>query len=140
MRSFFAIVSVLMLSLSLTACAGPGPRERMAERLLEFERHAGAPVRDFHFWDIDHWEALGADTIVVWTRVNEAWLIRVKRPCNGLEYASVVGLSSTNNRVSRSFDAVLFEHQRCRIDEIRPVDGRALKVERRTRAASERDR
>lgn len=123
------------IAMMLSACAAQGPREREAENLAEFTRHAGAPVESFHFWRLDRWETLGRDHLVVWTRMNEAWLLRVMEPCNGLEFANALALSSTNNRVYRSFDAVLFDKQRCRIAEIRPVDGKALKAERRAGAS-----
>ena len=122
--------------LVLTACASAGPRERMAARLAEFERHAGAPVEDFRFWSMDSWEALGRETLVVWTRPNEAWLLRVDTPCRDIEWANTIGLTSSVGRVHTRFDSVVFEHQRCRINEIRPVDGRALKAERHARADS----
>ncbi len=117
----------IAVAVVLAACTTPGPRERQAARLAEFESVAGAPVERFHFWDLQRWEVLGPYEIAVWTRVNEAWLIRVNRPCAGLEFAQTIGLSSNQNMVSTRFDAVLFDRQRCNIREIRPVDGKALK-------------
>jgi len=114
----------------LAACATPGPRERQAARLAEFEAVAGEPVESFHFWDMQRWELLGPLSVAVWTRVNEAWLIHVDKPCVGLEFAQAIALTSTQNRVSRRFDAVRFENERCRIREIRPVDGKALRAAR----------
>lgn len=142
MRIRLLSVLLLVLSLLLGAIASPamaderpGPRERAAQRLEEAERHAGEPVEDFHYWSIHGWEALGPQQVLVWTRLDEAWLLDLKNPCSGLEFAKSIALSSTGNRVYRRFDAVLFEHQRCSIDRIRPVDGKALKAERRqTRA------
>lgn len=121
----------LALTVLLTACASPGPRERQAARLAEVESVAGEPVESFNFWDMQRWEVLGPLEVMVWTRVNEAWLLRVDTPCPGLEFANVIGVTSTQNRVSRRFDAVRFERQRCPIREIRPVDGKALKALRR---------
>lgn len=139
MRPFFpSVATVIAFAAALAACTGVGPRERAAVRLAEFEQAAGAAVEDFHFWRLDGWETLGPTAIAVWTRPNEAWLIRIKSPCSGLEFAHGIGLTSTHGRVYRRFDAVLFEHQRCRIAEIRPVDGRALKIERRARAEREK--
>jgi hypothetical protein len=123
--------------LALTACASVGPRERMAARLEEFERHAGAPVKDFRLWNMDSWEALGPETLAVWTRPNEAWLLTVDLPCRDLEFANAIALTSSVGRVHSRFDSVVFEHQRCRITEIRPVDGRALKAERHARAETD---
>lgn len=128
---------LLALLLALAACASDGgPRQREAVRLALFEQHAGAPVEHFRFWRLDRWEGLGRETVAVWTRPDEAWLVRVRAPCNGLEHATVLGLSSTLNRVYRAFDAVLFERQRCRIEQIQPVDVRAMKAAQRTAAGA----
>ncbi len=121
------LTTVGLAVVALAACTTPGPRERQAARLVEFESVAGEPVERFHFWDLQRWEVLGPYEIAVWTRVNEAWLIRVDKPCAGLEFAQAIGLSSNQNVVSTRFDAVLFERQRCTIREIRPVDGKALR-------------
>lgn len=129
-RSLARIAFVAALAALLSACVTPGPSERQAARLAEFEAVAGAPVESFHFWDMHRWELLGPLSVAVWTRVNEAWLIHVDRPCVGLEFAQAIALTSTQNRVSRRFDAVLFENERCRIREIRPVDGKALRAAR----------
>ncbi len=124
-----------LLVLALAACASVTPRERLADRLAEYEAVAGAPVDSFHFLSMHSWELLGPQEVAVWTRINDAWLIRVDRPCNGLEFTAAIGVSSTASRVTRRFDYVEFENQRCRIDEIRPVDGKALKALRRERRA-----
>ncbi len=127
-----AAVTVLVCLTLLAACAtSPGPREREAARLAEFEAVAGEPVDSFNFWDLQRWELLGPQSVAVWTRVNQAWLIDVELPCFGLEFAPAIALSSSQNRVSRRFDSVLFGRERCQISQIRPVDGKALKAARR---------
>jgi hypothetical protein len=123
-----------LLLASGCAMSLPGPAERAAKRLGEVERHAGAPVEEFHFWQMDRWEGLGPEAIAVWTNPNEAYLIKVKKPCAGLDFADGVGVSSTGRRVSQNFDFVTFEYQRCRIAEIRPIDVKGLKAERRANA------
>lgn len=133
------LLAILLAGAGLVGCASPGPRERMAARLAQVEAHAGDPVESFRFWQLDRWESLGRAELLVWTRPNEAWLLRVDEPCRDLEYANTLALSSSVGRVHRRFDAVLFEHQRCRIAEIRPVDGRALKTARRTHPGSSAD-
>ena len=119
-----------------SGCASglPGPAERAAKRLGEVEAHAGAPIEEFHFWQMDRWESLGRSAIAVWTNPNEAYLITVRLPCAGLDFANGVGISSTGRRVSQNFDFVTFEHQRCRIAEIRPIDVKGLKRARRADA------
>lgn len=123
------------LALGLAACSQPGALKRMEARLAEVESVAGEPAKSFHFWRLDSWESLGRRHLLVRTKINEAWLLRVDEPCPGLEFAVGIGLSSTNNRVYERFDDVLFDRQRCRIAEIRPVDVKALRALRREPAA-----
>jgi hypothetical protein len=133
-----AALGAVLLSLA-SGCATTlhGPSERMAKRLGEVERHAGGPIEQFHFWEMDRWESLGPAAIAVWTNPNEAYLITVRPPCPGLDFAGAVGVTSTGRRVSRNFDFVTFEHQRCRIAAIRPIDMKGLKAERRENAAKD---
>jgi len=121
-----AVVSAMLAS----ACASTRapPLERMGERYALFERFAGPPVDKFRFWDMKRFEVLGENALAVWTTVDDAWLITVMNPCDGLEFANSVGLSSTNRHVYQRFDTVQFDQQRCRIREIRPVDGDALEA------------
>ena len=132
--SLCSLLASVFLLASGCATSLPGPAERDARRLAQFERHAGAPVDEFHFWQMDRWESLGRDAIAVWTNPNEAYLLRVRPPCTGLDFADGVGVTSTGRRVNRRFDYVTFEQQRCQIAEIRPVDVKGLKAERRARS------
>ncbi len=119
---------LLSTAVMLAACASPGPSERRAARLAQFEAAAAAPVESFHFWaPLYKWEALGETTVAVWTRAQEVYLIRVQRPCTELEWTSAIGLTSTMNRVATRFDSVVAGDQRCRITEIRPVDAEAVR-------------
>jgi len=118
----------------LASCASSGGRERELARLAEFESVAGEPISSFHFWQLRDFETLGPEHVAVWTRVNEAYLIEVRTPCNGLAFATRIGLSSSQNRVTQAFDAVRFERERCPIAQIRKVDGKALKALRREKA------
>ena len=129
--------ALALLAVSACAASLPGPGERMAKRLAEVEQHAREPVAEFHFWKMDRWESLGPTALAVWTNPNEAYLITVQRPCTGLDFADAVGVTSSGRRVSQRFDFVTFEHQRCRIAEIRPVDVKGLKAMRRAEAATD---
>lgn len=130
------IVAVVLLG---TACAGRRQElsQRQAESFERYQQFAGEPVKDFHFWNLDRWEVLGPLDLVVWTNTVDAYLLHLSRPCTGLEFAQAIGLSSTQNRVYTRFDSVTFEMQRCRISDIRPVDGKAYKAARREARAAE---
>ena len=129
-RGIRAIGAAMLIAgaLLLQACATTeGPKERMADRLAFVERFTGPPVDSFHFWDMKRFEVLGEHALMVWTTIDDAYLITVERPCNGLVFARGVGLSSTQRRVHQRFDTVNFDNQRCDIAGIRPVDGDALR-------------
>jgi hypothetical protein len=128
---FIPCAFAALLLLQLGACATPGPRERDALRLDQFMEAAGAPVDSFQFVRMHRWQGLGPDAVAVWTRLNEVYLIRVEQPCFGLEFARSIALTSSVSRVSRRFDSVLFENQRCRIEEIRPIDNERLRLMQR---------
>ncbi|HET6603859.1 MAG TPA: DUF6491 family protein [Xanthomonadaceae bacterium] len=131
-RASAMVLGVLATGIALTACARGsgeyrGPEARMADRLAFYERFAGPPVDSFHFWQLLRFETLGEYTVAVWPTLDEAYLVQVRKPCQGLEFAQSIGLSSTQHRVHQRFDTVSFREQKCRIAQIRPVDGLALK-------------
>lgn len=137
--TFFQRIAILALTLAVVGCAagGAGPADRDAAQLERYRAFAGAPVKDFHFWQLDRWEVLGDLELVVWTSPREAYLLQLQRPCTGLTFANTIALTSTQQRVYSRFDSVLFENQRCRISEIRGVDGKAYKAARRDEKAAE---
>lgn len=98
---------------------------------------AGEPVDSFYLRLMQEWQPLGETHVVVYTAVNEAWLLALDQPCHGIDFAQAIVLTSTGSRVYRRFDSVRFDQQFCRIQEIRPIDVRAMKEARRNQARSE---
>lgn len=115
----------------LAGCATQGYAEKRAERTAWFTEAAGEPVSNFRFWRLDRWEPVNRSQVAVWTRPDEGYLLNVDEPCPGLEFADFIALTSQSNRVQSRFDSVLFEDQKCRIREIRPLDAKRLKEVRR---------
>ncbi|WP_407352021.1 DUF6491 family protein [Luteimonas sp. R10] len=128
-RMSLLLGSILVLS----ACAST-PTD--AQRLEVYRSNAGEPVRDFRFFGrLSGWTPLGDDALVVWTRPNEAYLLELMGPCQDLDFASAIGLTSFSGQVSARFDEVIVYgggpgvgRIPCRIQEIRPVDVKAAKV------------
>jgi hypothetical protein len=129
------IASLLLMSIALAACASTSPREREEAALSRYSAFAGEPVSSFHLRLMREWVSLGSTHLAVYTSVNEAWLLEVEQPCHGLDFTRAVQLTSTGSRVYSRFDSVRFEHQICRIREIRKVDVRAMKAERRAQSS-----
>ena len=73
--------------------------------------------------------------VVVWTTINDAYLITVQPPCESLRFANSIGLTNTGNRVTQKFDFVLSDHDKCWIKSIQPVDYLQMKRDRRQKSA-----
>ncbi|MFT3898235.1 MAG: DUF6491 family protein [Thermomonas sp.] len=132
------IASPMLLSMALVSCAStPEKQASDAAQQALYRNHAGQPVRSFHFFGrIDSWTPLDDKTVVIWTRMNEAWLLDLSGPCNGLQYTPMIGLTSTGSTVSARFDKILVRDNNpvnipCVISEIRPIDVPALKAAQR---------
>lgn len=113
----------------LGGCASMPPDRSDAAAKESFSRYAGPPVDSFqHFGHYDGFRTLGGRDVVVWTSVNDAWLITVMAPCPELPFANGLGLTSTPGHVvTAHVDWVTFDHGRCRIEQIRHVDYLAMK-------------
>jgi hypothetical protein len=129
-----AIRAVVLASVALVlgACASSAEyRARQDARLATYEKFAREPVKEIRMYTgLDHWDALAPDRMVVFLGVNRAYLLSLRAPCSGLEFQQAIGISSSNGVIHARFDKVTFEHQICYIDQIRPVDYKALKRER----------
>jgi Family of unknown function (DUF6491) len=122
------LVSVVA-TLTLAACASSLPRVSEESATERYQNYAGQPVDRFTAFNITGWTALSRDKLVIWTGVNEAWLLTVWNNCQDLQFAERIRLKRTGASVSRS-DMVLVGRDRCPISEIRPIDVRQMKADR----------
>jgi hypothetical protein len=113
----------------LAACSTAIPkRVSVAERREQFLQYAGPPVDTFTYLGRYYaWRPLGKLQLVIWTTINDAYLITVLPPCVGLDFATGIRLTSTGHTVTRGIDAIEFDQQHCFISQIRPVDYLAMK-------------
>jgi siroheme synthase len=125
MRITFPVVVGLLAAVTCPAFADTPATE--ATNLARFEKYAGAPVENFTMWSMYKWQNLGPDQLAVWTKVNEAYLLKVAQPCIRLEDAKgVVVTSQMSHQVNRRLDYVNFRGQHCQIVEIRPLDYKTM--------------
>ena len=126
-KSHLRGASLLVAAALLASCSGIPLKQREAAERARFEAYAGKPVD--HFTWLTHyegWEPIAHDQLVVWTDINQAYLITVFSPCTDLMFARRIGLTSTADTVYAHFDSVRAEGWRCIIDTIRPVDYRRM--------------
>jgi hypothetical protein len=117
----------------LAACSGIPLKQRQDEQRARYEAYAGPPIEQFTYLGrYDSWQPIGTNELVVWTTINQAYLITVAPPCENLEFTNRIGLTQTANTVSARFDFVKVGHQwRCPIQQIRPVDYLRMRQDRR---------
>ncbi|MBL0163666.1 MAG: hypothetical protein IPP82_08505 [Xanthomonadales bacterium] len=113
---------IAMFGLLLATSAFAQTAEKQEKALSQYLPYAGEPVDRFQFWDLQRWELVGEYKVVVWPRLNEAYLLTVDPPCQDLRWAQKIGVTSTANSVSKRFDSVVVGKFKCRINEIRPID------------------
>jgi hypothetical protein len=132
MKSHLAIAAALLVAVGAQAQT----RDRQQEGLEAYLPYAGKPVDRFQFWKLTQWELVGTNKVVVWPRLNEAFLLTVDEPCRELEWAKSIALTSSTNTVNRGFDSVIASGQKCRINEIRPIDYKQYRQDKASKKSS----
>ncbi|MFO1426174.1 MAG: DUF6491 family protein [Steroidobacteraceae bacterium] len=118
----------LLVVPALAACATEFAR-KPGEDGRGYADYAGAPVDRVVAWDIDGWAPVSRDSLVVWTRPGEAYLVKVWNSCQDLQFVEHVGISTTNRSLSK-FEHVRVGRQRCPIETIRPIDLKQMQADR----------
>jgi hypothetical protein len=122
------VLAAIVLACVVAAPAAIAQSRATQQKNLErFEKYAGAPIEEFDFWSLYKYQLVGPEKVIVWSTINDAYLISVAKPCVGLEFANGIGVTSKQRRaVSRKFDYVTHGNGRCQITEIRPIDYRQM--------------
>ncbi len=131
------VLSLAVLAATFAAGLAGCATDRISddERLALYRAHAGAPVRDFQYFNsLNGWTNLGDSALAVWTKPGTAYLLEFAGACNDLDYAPAISITNMMGRVSAKFDDVIVLggtrsiRLPCRIQTIRPLDVKALKV------------
>ena len=118
---------MMLTALLAAASAHADTRATQAENLARFEKYAGAPVDQFEFWSLYKWQLVGPEKVVVWSTINDAYLVTVESPCPGLEWANSIAVTSKQSHmVSTRFDFVKYDKGQCQISRIQPIDYRQM--------------
>jgi hypothetical protein len=112
----------VMCAASLAGCA-TGPK-------LDYTDYAGEPVKSFYMANFDGWTVISKDQLVIWSGMNKAYLLTVTGYCPDLQHVNAIAVTSTGNTVDR-FEKVIVGKDRCFINEIRPLDTKQMKEDRK---------
>ncbi|HPF27077.1 MAG TPA: DUF6491 family protein [Steroidobacteraceae bacterium] len=135
MRTY--ILAAVVGAMALSGCASTGGIAKMQGEAAQYRYvdYAGEPIDDFRSFRLDGWAAVSRDTLVLWNGVNEAYLVKVWDNCRDLNFANVIGVTSTTNTISK-FEKVRVGNDVCPISEIRPIDVKQMKADRRAAMAA----
>lgn len=122
-------LALAVAAYTLTMGCATGVARSPSGEVLHYADYAGTPIDSFVSFNIDGWESVGRDQLVVWTGVNDAYLLKVWDNCRDLQFAERIALTQTGSSVTRG-DSVRVGHDRCPITEIRRVDVKQMKLDR----------
>jgi hypothetical protein len=124
-----ALALAVVAVLSLSACASGLARKD--EVGLKYTDYAGDPVDTVRtLGAVNGWTPVSRTQLVIWTGVNEAWLLTVWDSCRDLTFANSISVTQSGRQITK-FDRVLVGEERCAITEIRPVDVKQMKADRK---------
>ncbi|MGQ0383235.1 MAG: DUF6491 family protein [Gammaproteobacteria bacterium] len=123
------LISLVLGAALVTGCASGSPARRSELAFEKYGPYIGDPVRNITAFRIDSWESVGRDRVILWTGINQAWLITVTGSCPDLQFADRIGVSSTGGQIS-TFDKIIVRRDRCLIETIHPIDVRQMKADR----------
>jgi hypothetical protein len=124
MKTSTAIVSALAAATLLGGCAS------LKKSQLDYHEYTGEPIKSFYMSNFDGWAPVSKDELVVWAGINKAYLLKVTGYCPDLQFANAIAVTSTANTVDK-FEKVIVGRDRCFIQEIRPVDVKQMKADRK---------
>jgi hypothetical protein len=97
---------------------------------LDYTDYAGEPVKSFYMNNFDGWTVISKDQVVIWSGMNRAYLLTLTGYCPDLQHVNAIAVTSTGNTVDR-FEKVIVGKDRCFINEIRPLDTKQMKEDRK---------
>ncbi|HRQ64599.1 MAG TPA: DUF6491 family protein [Xanthomonadaceae bacterium] len=126
------IIRLLAMTIAVAVVAGCATKPARHAEAQAYFKHMGEPVEDVRAFRLTDWRPLDRYHLVVWRSVNEAFVIRVQEPCTNIDFARSVAVEFQAPVLRSRFDFVRIDGDRCRIEEIRPVDYRLVRQEMRT--------
>ncbi|HEX6831965.1 MAG TPA: DUF6491 family protein, partial [Rudaea sp.] len=88
------------------------------------------PVDQFDMFELWQWQVVGPTKLLLWATIKDVYLVTVDKSCNRLEWAKGIAVTQAMHwKVTKTFDFVDFKDQHCKIEEIRPIDYKAMRAD-----------
>src|SRR5262245_7734961 len=115
--------TLLALALAVTmtsACAAGLQRNR--DPLAQYDGYIGEPVRSFNAFRIQSWQPVDKDQLILWTSINDAYLIKVTGFCPDLPFATSIRVDNRGGMSQvTTLDSIIVHRDRCQIQQINPI-------------------
>jgi hypothetical protein len=123
-----------MLALALVAVVASGCASGLSrssgDRVLErYEPYIGEPIRGFTAFRMQSWQPVSRNQLILWTSINDAYLLTITNNCPDLMFTDTVRVTSTASQIS-TLDQVRVRGDRCPIQKIQPIDIRRWRKDR----------
>jgi len=116
-----ALAAGLVAAFSLNAFGADQPEGR--RDIARYEKAAGQTVTEMPLQSLVDWQALGDQSVAVWTANDKPWLVKVETPCDiGLSRAENIAFTSEAGAVKSGVDYLEVGSQKCKVASIQPVD------------------
>ena len=137
MKSLTAIIlSAALAGVLVTTGYAEELQSKSEKAYSQYEPYLGEPVKSFTALQKDSWKQISRTQLVLYTTINDAYMITVDNNCPELPFAQTIGVTSTTSSIT-TFDSVLVRNDRCRIMQIQPIDVRRMKADKNARTAEE---
>jgi hypothetical protein len=124
-----SLLAIAIAATLLTGCVST--LKKLNAPKLDYREYAGEPVKSFDMRNYDGgWSAVSKDQLVLWSGINKAYLIKVAGYCPDLMFANAIAVTSTAGTVDK-FEKVIVGRDKCLIEEIRPIDTKQMKEDRK---------
>lgn len=135
-HSLLGCVCVLAAAALVASCA-TATRQTQYNRAA-YVANAGQPIDRFQ-WVAGYrrWTAISANQVVVWTRLNRAYLVTAAQPCQNLYFARAIGFTHTGDSVYARSNAVKADGWTCLIKTIQPIDNAGLQRDMRRQSQAD---
>ena len=113
-----SLITTCVAAVLLAGCAST--LQKFSGPKLSYSEYAGEPIKSFYMQNgMDGWSPVSKDQLVVWSG-----------SCPDLQFANAIAVTSTANTVDK-FEKVIVGKDRCFISEIRPIDTKQMKEDRK---------
>lgn len=109
MKNYIQFLTLILFASLVSACATN--KLSLQERRLAYDKFIETEqlpevdrIKSFHF---DRWSSLGDQHLILYRRINEPYLIKLKYKCHNLDFAMNIGVRSFGNTLAAKTDYVM---------------------------------